>query len=453
MRSFFPALQGIWQPGVAAALLSFAAVTADGAPMPQRPANAVTVLHCPNLLDSVAGAMLEQTTVVITGSKITAVESGFQSRSGAETIELPGATCLPGLIDDHVHLDMVVDKASYAERGHLNPADYYVRSTLYAKRTLMAGFTTVRNLGDVDYDTVALRNQIAAGYVIGPRIFTAGPAISTTGGHADMTNGLSMQLQGDPGPLQSVMDSPDQARKVVRLHYKEGADLIKAMTSGGVMDLGTNGAGPQMSQEEIKALVDTAHDYGMTVAVHAHGAEAIRRSVLAGVDSVEHGTFMDDADIQLMKERHTFYCPTVYTAVFVTEAAKQGAYPPAVTAKALLVGPQIMATVRKAYKGGVLFAYGTDAGVYPHGENWRDFSYLVKDGIPPMYALQMATINAARLLKHENELGSITAGKDADVVAFPGNPLSDIGVMSKVGFVMKDGVVYKQDGKEVAPAL
>ena len=437
-------------PAIVLSCFFLAASAAECAPMPQRAATAVTVLHCPNLVDSVAGKMLGRTTVVITGAKITAVESGFQDRPGAQTIELPGKTCLPGLIDDHVHLDMVVDKASYAERAHLNPADYYFRSTLYAKRTLMAGFTTVRNVGDIDYDTVALRNQIAAGYVIGPRIFTAGPPISTTGGHADETNGLSMELQGDPGPLQSIFNGPDEARKVVRLHYKEGADLIKAMTSGGVMDLGTNGANPQMSEEEIKAIVDTAHDYGMTVAVHAHGAESIRRSVVAGVDSVEHGTFMDDQDIQLMKEHHTFYCPTVYTAVFVTEEAKKGAYPPAVTAKALLVGPQIMATVSKAYKAGVTFAYGTDAGVYPHGENWEDFIYLVKDGIPPMYTLEMATINAARLLKHDQDFGSVNVGKDADVVAVPGNPLEDISLMSKVDFVMKDGVIYKQDGKEVA---
>jgi imidazolonepropionase-like amidohydrolase len=409
----------------------------------------VTVIHCPSLFDSAAGKMLGATTVVISGDKFEKVEPGTQSEAGATVIELTGATCLPGLIDDHVHLDDEFGKNTYAEAAHVNFADEVLRSTLYARRTLLAGFTTVRNVGDTDYDTVALRNAVAAGTVIGPRIFTAGPAISTTGGHADHTNGLSMDLQGDPGPLQSIFNGPDEARKVVRLHYKEGADLIKAMPSGGVMDLGTNGSGPQMSEDEIKALVDTAHDYGMKVAVHAHGAEAIRRSVIAGVDSVEHGTFMDDEDIRLMKEHGTFYCPTVYTGQFVAEQAKKGAYPPAVTAKALLVGPQIMKTVTRAYQGGVKFAYGTDAGVYPHGQNWEDFIYLVKAGLPPAYTLQMATVNAAQLLGHQEELGAVSPGKYADIVAVPGNPLDDISVMSKVSFVMKAGVVYKRDGQEV----
>jgi len=409
----------------------------------------VTVIHCPSLFDSTAGKMLGPTTVVISGDKFEKVEAGTQSEAGATVIELSGATCLPGLIDDHVHLDDQFGKNTYAEAAHVNFADEVLRSTLYARRTLLAGFTTVRNVGDTNYDTVALRNAVAAGTVIGPRIFTAGPAISTTGGHADHTNGLSMDLQGDPGPLQSIFNGPDEARKVVRLHYKEGADLIKAMPSGGVMDLGTNGSGPQMSEDEIKALVDTAHDYGMKVAVHAHGAEAIRRSVVAGVDSVEHGTFMDDEDIRLMKEHGTFYCPTVYTGQFVAEQAKKGMYPPAVTRKALEVGPQIMKTVTRAYQGGVKFAYGTDAGVYPHGQNWEDFIYLVKAGLPPAYTLQMATINAAELLGHQDELGTVSAGKYADLVAVPGNPLEDISVMSKVSFVMKAGVVYKRDGQEV----
>ncbi len=429
----------------ALALASFAAVAAlaQEAPAP------VTVVHCPSLFDSAAGKMLGPSTVFVSGNRFQKVEAGTQTPLGATIIDLPGATCLPGLIDDHVHLDDQLGPKSYEERAQVNFANLVLRSTLYARRTLLAGFTTVRNVGDTDYDTVALRQEIAAGTVIGPRIFTAGPAMSTTGGHADDSNGLSLKLQGDPGPLQSIFNGADEARKVVRLHYKEGADLIKAMPSGGVLDLGTNGSGPQMSEDEIRAIVETAHDYGMKVAVHAHGAEAIRRSVIAGVDSVEHGTFMDDEDIKLMVAHGTFYCPTVYTGQFVAEQAKKGAYPPTVAAKALAIGPQIMNTVTRAYKGGVKFAYGTDAGVYPHGQNWEDFIYLVKAGLPPAYTLQMATINAAQLLGHDDEIGTVAAGKYADLVAVPGNPLDDITVMSKVNFVMKAGVVYKRDGREV----
>ena len=430
---------------VAAACIWIPAATAQNAPAGE------TVVHCPNLFDSTAGKMLGPSTVFIAGDKFEKVEAGTQSADAATVIDLTGVTCLPGLIDDHVHLDGEFGKNTYAEAARINFADQVLRSTLYARRTLMAGFTTVRNVGDTDYDTVALRNAVAEGFVIGPRIFTAGPAISTTGGHADHTNGLSLDLQGDPGPLQSIFNGPYEARKVVRLHYKEGADLIKAMPSGGVMDLGTNGSGPQMTQDEIDALVQTAHDYGMKVAVHAHGAEAIRRSVIAGVDSVEHGTFMDDQDIRLMKEHGTFYCPTVYTGQFVAEQAKKGAYPPTVAAKALEVGPQIMKTVTRAYQGGVKMAYGTDAGVYPHGQNWEDFIYLVKAGVPSAYTLQMATINAAELLGHQDELGSVSPGKYADLVAVPGNPLDDISVMSKVTFVMKAGLIYKRDGQELNP--
>jgi imidazolonepropionase-like amidohydrolase len=433
----------------AALLACLPAFLAAAAHAQTTPGPAVTVVHCPHLFDSASGTLLGPTTVIVSADKFDKVVAGTQSADGATVIDLTEVTCVPGLIDDHVHLDMQFGKNTYVEAAHLNFANGVLRSTLYARRTLMAGFTTVRNVGDADYSTVALRDEIAAGTVIGPRIFTAGPAISTTGGHADHTNGLSLALQGDPGPLQSIFNGPDEARKVVRLHYKNGADLIKAMPSGGVMDLGTNGSGPQMSQDELNALVETAHDYGMKVAVHAHGAEAIRRSVIAGVDSVEHGTFMDDQDIALMKQHGTFYCPTVYTGQYVAQQAKLGAYPPTVAAKAIAIGPQIMNTVSRAYKGGVKFAYGTDAGVYPHGQNWEDFIYLVKAGLPPAYTLQMATINAAQLLGHDDMLGAVAPGKFADLVAVPGNPLDDINVMSQVSFVMKAGTVYKRDGKEV----
>jgi len=408
------------------------------------------VLHCPNLFDSVSGKMLGATTVVILGERIEQVMGGYQSVPGADPIELPNQTCLPGLIDDHVHLTDEYTGNHLVEQATLNPSEYAIRSTLWAKRTLLAGFTTVRNVGDDHYNSVSLRNQINAGWVEGPRIFTAGPPIGSTGGHADRTDGLTLELQGDPGPVESIINGPGDAWKAVRQHYKEGVDLIKIMASGGVLDLSGSADNPQLTQEEINALVSAAHDYGYTVAVHAHGAEGIRRSVIGGVDSIEHGTFMDQRDMELMKQRGTWYVPTIYTGEFVTERAKvSGAYPPQVVEKALQVGPQIMKTLAAAHKAGVKIAYGTDEGVYAHGQNWRDFAPMLQAGIPAEYALQTATINAAELLKKDKELGSIAPGKLADITAVPGDPLSDISVMAKASFVMRAGTVYKQNGKEL----
>lgn len=408
------------------------------------------VLHCPNLFDSVSGKMLGETTVVISGERIQEVISGYESSPGANVIELRDQTCLPGLIDDHVHLTDEYTGNHLVDSATLNPSDYAIRSTLWAKRTLLAGFTTVRNVGDDHYNSVSLRNHINAGWIEGPRMFTAGPPIGSTGGHADRTDGLKLEWQGDPGPAESIINGPDDAFKAVRQHYKEGVDLIKIMASGGVLDLSGSADNPQLTQEEINALVAAAHDYGYTVAVHAHGAESIRRSVIGGVDSIEHGTFMDQRDMELMKEHGTWYVPTIYTGQFVTERAKvPGAYPPQVVPKAIAVGPQIMKTLAAAYKAGVKIAYGTDEGVYAHGQNWRDFEPMLQAGIPATYALQTATINAAELLKKDKELGSIAPGKFADVTAVPGNPLKDISVMSKATFVMKAGTVYKQDGTEL----
>jgi imidazolonepropionase-like amidohydrolase len=438
-------------------LLSAAALLAAPAFFPCSPAAraqaapAITVLHCPALIDTVNGKLLGQTSVVISGDRIQQVAPGFITPPSATAVEFAaGETCLPGLMDMHTHLTMEFSPTIYSDMVHLNQSDWVVRSTVWASRTLMAGFTTVRDLGDSNFDSIGLRNQINAGWVAGPRIFAAGPPIGTTGSHADSSNGLRMDLQPDLGAAQSIINSPADAWKAVREHYKQGTDVIKIMSSGGVLDLGTNGENPQMTVEEVQAVVAAAHDYGFVVASHAHGAEGIRRAVVGGVDSIEHGTWMDDEDMKLMKEHGTYYVPTVYTGNYVTEMAKKpGAYPPQVAAKALLTGPQIMKTVTRAYQAGVKFAYGTDEGVFPHGENWRDFPLLVQAGVPAMYTMQMATINAATLLRRQNDLGSITQGKYADVVTVPGNPLDDISLMSKVDFVMKAGVVYKRNGEPV----
>jgi imidazolonepropionase-like amidohydrolase len=425
---------------VAAVLLAGTAAAADA----PAPGAMVTALQCGHLIDTANGKMLGATTILIDGGRIKDVVSGAQSPAGAKTVDLSTQTCMPGLIDAHVHLTGETSRTQYVDKFHWNIADYAIRSTVYARRTLLAGFTTVRNVGDMANESVALRNAINAGIVPGPRIYTAGRAMGSTGGHADPTNGYRSDLAGDPGPTDGIINSVDDAVKAVRLHYKLGDDLIKIMPSGGVLDENTSGDNAQMTLEEIKAVVANAHDYGFAVAAHAHGAEAIRRAVIGGVDSIEHGTFMDAEDMKLMVEHGTWYVPTIIAGDFVARQAKvPGYYPAQVAAKAEAIGPLIQATAGRAYKAHVKIAFGTDAAVYPHGQNAHEFELMVGAGMPPMFTIQAATINAAQLLRHDKDLGTVAAGKIADVVAVPGNPIDDISLMRRVSFVMKDGVVYK----------
>ena len=353
---------------------------------------------------------------------------------------------MPGLMDSHVHLSGETSKNRYVEGFVLNPEDFAFRSVGYANRTLLSGFTTVRDLGGTI--AVSLRNAINSGYIKGPRIIAAGKSIATTGGHADPSNGVNRELMGDPASKEGVVNSPDEARKAVRQRYKEGSDLIKITATGGVLSNAKDGAGAHFTEDEIRAVVQTAKDYGFKVAAHAHGAEGMKRAIRAGVNSIEHGTFMDDETIELLKKNGTYYVPTITAGKSVADSAKiPGYYPPLVVPKAIETGPKIQGTFAKAYKAGVKIAFGTDAGVFMHGKNYMEFQYMVEAGMPPMAAIQSATIVAADLLGVKDKLGSIEKGKLADIIAVEGDPLTNISAMKNVTFVMKEGEVYKENGK------
>ncbi|HJU39965.1 MAG TPA: amidohydrolase family protein [Tahibacter sp.] len=408
-------------------------------------ADPVTALYCGKLVDTAAGKVLGEHTVIVEGRRIKAVQSGRVAVDGAKTVDLSGATCLPGLMDMHTHLTHETSRDSYAEGFRLNDADIAFKSAVFAERTLLAGFTTVRDLGDTDGVSISLRNAVNQGMLKGPRILTAGKSIASTGGHADPTNGARHGLLPDPGPEEGVVNSVDDARKAVRQRYKDGSDLIKITATGGVLSYAKSSDNPQFTIEEVKAIVDTAKDYGFIVAAHAHGKEGMRRAILGGVMSIEHGTYMDADLFPLMKKNGTWYVPTIIAGTFVSEkaTAEPNYYPEIVRPKALAIGPKIKGTAGAAYKAGVKIAFGTDAGVFPHGQNAREFELMVEAGMPPMFTLQAATTHAAELLGLTADFGTLDAGKFADVVAVPGNPVDDISAMKRVSFVMKDGVVYK----------
>ncbi len=405
-----------------------------------------TIIYCGQLIDVKLLQVQKEMSIIITGNTILEVKKGYAKAEGNyKIIDLKNKTIMPGLMDMHVHVEEETSPSNYIDKFTKNKADYAFKSVGLEEKDLMAGFTTLRDLGGSGVN-ISLRNAINKGFIKGPRIYTAGKAIATTGGHADPTNNYNEDIMGDPRPAEEVVNGVADCAKAVRMRYKQGADLIKITATGGVLSMAKDGSGAQFTEEEIRAIVTTAKDYGFKVAAHAHGAEGMKRAVLAGVNSIEHGTYMTEEIMELMKQRGTYLVPTIIAGRSSADSAKiPGYYPEIVRAKALVVGNYIQTTFSKAYKSGVKIAFGTDAGVYSHGKNWIEFVYMTEGGMPILECIKSATVNAADLLGVSDILGSIEKGKLADIIAVDGDPVKDVQVMGKVKFVMKDGVVYKNE--------
>lgn len=408
--------------------------------------NQLTYIHCGHLIDGKNDKVLSKMTVIIEGNLIKEVKKGYtKPPKNAVVYDFKKKTVLPGLMDMHVHIEHEYGKGSYINRYTLNDADVAYRAAHYANITLMAGFTTVRDLGGTGVN-VSLRNAINSGWATGPRIYTAAKSIAITGGHADNTNGAKKGIYDYPGPEAGVADGVDACRKAVRQQVKNGADLIKITATGGVLSVARDGHRPQFTIDEMKAIIETANDFGIAVAAHAHGDEGMYRAVQAGISSIEHGTLMKERTMAAMIEKSTYYVPTITAGKAVGDSAKiRGYFPAIVRPKALEIGPKIQKTFETAYKRGVKIAFGTDAGVYPHGKNALEFQYMTEVGMPAMKAIQSATMEAAKLLRVEDQLGSIEKNKLADIIAVDDNPIENIKTLMEVKFVMKNGKVYKNE--------
>ena len=406
--------------------------------------NGDVLIHAGNLIDVETGNIESRKSIVIKNSLITSISDGYINRSDfQEYYDLKDSYVLPGLMDAHVHLAQ--EYVPKAERDlKVEPEFNAIFAAANAIKTLNAGFTTVRNVGDGGMETISLRNAINKGIVPGPRILTSGKTIATTGGHGDPTNGLPTDLYEPPTPEEGVVDSFEDIKKAVRQRYKDGTDGIKITATGGVLSVAKSGENPQFTNSELEALISIANDYGLWVAAHAHGKEGMLRAVDAGVTSIEHGTFMDSEVMEAMKKNGTYYVPTILAGEWVAEKSKiNNFFPELVRPKAAKIGPQILDTFTKAHKYGVKIAFGTDSGVSAHGDNWQEFLLMVKGGMSPLETIQSATLETAKLFKLENEIGKIKTGFSADIIALKNNPLENIESLKDISFVMKEGTRYK----------
>ena len=406
--------------------------------------NGDVLIHAGNLIDVETGKIESRKSIVIKNSLITSVSDGYINKSDfQEYYDLKDSYVLPGLMDAHVHLAQ--EYVPKAERDlKVEPEFNAIFAAANAIKTLNAGFTTVRNVGDGGMETISLRNAINKGIVPGPRILTSGKTIATTGGHGDPTNGLPTDLYEPPTPEEGVVDSFEDIKKAVRQRYKDGTDGIKITATGGVLSVAKSGENPQFTDKELEALISIAKDYGLWVAAHAHGKEGMLRAVNAGVTSIEHGTFMDEEVMDAMKKNGTYYVPTILAGEWVAEKSKiDNFFPELVRPKAAKIGPQILDTFTKAHKYGVKIAFGTDSGVSAHGDNWQEFALMVKGGMSPLETIQSATLETAKLFRLENEIGKIRTGFSADIIALRDNPLENIESLKDISFVMKEGTRYK----------
>lgn len=402
-----------------------------------------TLLHCGHLIDpALSDEPMPERTLVVEGKRMAGIEEGYvQAGNGDAVIDLRDQFCLPGLIDAHVHLSGESRKNGYIDRFVLSDADQALAAVRHLTTTLMSGFTTVRDVGGKL--ALSLRDAVNRGYIDGPRILAAGQSLAIMGGHADPTNGGREDLLGVPDEEQGVVNGIDSGIRAARLAFKRGSDLIKITATGGVLSIARDGSSPQFFEEEIEAIVAVADGFGIKVTAHAHGDEGMQRAVRAGVASIEHGTYMSAETMELMKERGAYLVPTITAGRSVADSARiENYYIPMVAEKALRVGPVIQGTFAKAYQAGVPIAFGTDAGVFKHGRNALEFQYMVEAGMPAIEAIRTSTVHAANLLGLGEDLGSLEAGKFADVIAVAGNPLDDVAVLMDVQFVMREGNVY-----------